>query len=89
MHPLPVDKHKAHTDSMSADVKLTGSLRGLWGIENIRLMFAMSVTCKAFEVMLACSSFFQTQMMEIFHSDACIYTHDPLFLLHPCGQSKR
>lgn len=44
-----MNKHKAQADGLSTDVKLTGSLGGLWGIENISLMFAMSATWKAGE----------------------------------------
>lgn len=53
-----MNKHKAQADSISTNVKLMGSLRGLWGIENISLMFAMSATCKVGEarVMQECSS---------------------------------
>lgn len=64
---LPVNEHKAQADSISTVVKLTGSLRGLWGIENISLMFAMSATYKADEarVMQECSS---GNMILILHS---------------------
>lgn len=53
-----MNKHKAQAHSVSTDVKLTGSPRGLWGIEKICLMFAMSATCKAGEarIMQECSS---------------------------------
>lgn len=44
-----MNEHKAQAERISTDVKLTGSLRGLRGIENISLMFAMSATCEAGE----------------------------------------
>lgn len=42
-----MNKHTTQSDSTRTDVRLTGSPRGLLGIKNICLMFAMSATCKA------------------------------------------